>query len=206
MANGKTFGGITKEYGGGIQVWRNQYEVLAKGGTIQDLPTKRPYLIPVGTPVEITSDGKAKLLNFYKATEAVLIDGTEVKLFKNSTVAEPVIGKAIMLAPTTLTGTGKAVLIDNVVDSDTFWTVTLHEALGVIAENALLCDAAEAGADVAAYAIPNALTKQDNPLMEADTAATAAGVARGTIFADRMPFHSDAVEAALPMIIFEKGI
>jgi len=190
-----------KSFGGGFQLWRMVREVIGSGGTIQGMKTST-YLYPSGTPVEISTDGKAKILEFYKVT----LDSatTTVRVMKADALSVPQVGEFLMKAPTTLAGTGKGVTVDAIDSTNAeYHVLTLSGDLGSLVTGDLLCGAAEEGADVSAYAVPNALLRRDVYVEDGAFAGLADGVVRGTVLAERLPFMTDVVKDKLNGIVFD---
>lgn len=205
---GNKFGRRVQSFGGGHEIYRSVGENVAFGATVDRIPAVLPYVIHGGTPMMFVGDGTAKILNFYRVIEDVAVDAVIVKVLKSDAIAAPVVGWPIMAAPTTLAGTGLAVNIVSFVDNDTYYTLTLSATLGALSENDMLCDAAAAGADEAAYCVPSTLTRRDVFLQDGDYAATITGVAIATVFANRIPFYPVLMEdvKGCKSIIFEKNV
>lgn len=205
-----TFSSTQKTYGGSHFVWHEVRKRLLSGGT---LPTPLPpvgTVIPAGTPVQIDKAGEtAKLLEFFEVAAPVTAADTVVKVKAGLGLPKPDKGMAIMVAPSTLTASGKSIAATNVTydSSDNTYSFTIAaNDLGVLAIGAILVNAASVGASVKVAAIPNALTWNDVYIKEDTYAATVTGVVDGVIYADRIAPLPDSVKALLPAILFQKGV
>lgn len=95
------------------------------------------------------TESTIKILKTYVAAKAVE-SGTTILLVRDGYHHRPFVGDVVMVAPSTLTGTGTAVTI-TAVSSETdatagdVWNVTLSATLGAVAKDAVLVEAVEAG-------------------------------------------------------------
>ena len=201
--NGNTFGNKQDSFGGGYQLYRSVAEMYEGGGMIKDLPMmSSTYIYAGGTPVKATTNGVYEMLNFYKVTEAT--SGTTVKVHKAIGLGKAIQGRFLMVAPTELDGTGKAVTITSIDSSNRLFDIlTLSADLGSLSIGDLLCDASANGVDVPAYTIPNSLSRRDVVVVDGDFAGTVAGVYDARIFGNHAPYMSDAVKKAVPQIHFD---
>ena len=205
-----TFSSIEKTIGGSHFVWHEVRKSLISGGT---LPLPLPpvgTVIPAGTPVQIdTAGGIVKFLEFFEVAEAVTATSTTVKVKAGLGLPKPDEGMAIMVSPTSITGTGKAVAVTNLsfdASDNTYSFEITADGLGALSVGAILVNATAVGASAKVAAIPNALTWNDVYIKEGTHAATVAGVVDGTIYADRIAPLPDSVKALLPAILFQKGV
>lgn len=190
-----------KSFGGGFQLWRMVREVLGSGGTIQNMKAST-YLYPSGTPVEMSTDGKVKILEFYKVT--LNSATTTVRVMKADALSVPLVGEFLMTAPSALAGTGKGVTVLAVDSTNAdYHELTLNADLGSLVVGNLLCTAAADGATVSAYAVPNALLRRDIYVEDGAYAGLADGVVRGTVLAERLPLMSTVVKDKLNGIVFD---
>jgi hypothetical protein len=199
------FGYRTRSLGGGFDIFRKVDENGAFGGLADRLPVARPFIIPAGTPCKMATAGVIKLLNYFKVeTDSAT---STVRVYKGEGLAVPVLDRNIMAEPATFATAGKSVSIDAIVESDTYYTLTLSSDLGSLVDGDLLCDADSLHASTAkVYVAPDAITRRDIFLEEGDTAASATGVVRGTAYSIRLPFHTQEVEDACKLIHFEYNI
>lgn len=143
----------------------------AYGGILVN-PFKGHGKIYAGDLIEHSLDGKCKLLKSYEV--AATTSSTEVKILSGACEQGeifrhiPFVGDVLMVAPTTLDGTGKAVKVTAV--EKTFdskgkqdgWKVTLSEALGSLTKGQVLVEASEVGASVKAMVTnPNCYVEVD---------------------------------------------
>lgn len=205
-----TFSSKQKTYGGSHFVWHEVRKRLISGGT---LPLPLPSVgtvIPAGTPVQIDSaGGTAKLLEFFEVAAPVSATDTVVKVKAGLGLPKPDEGMAIMVSPSNITASGKAIAATKVTfdasDNTYSFAITAND-LGVLSAGAILVNAASVGASVKVAATPNALTWNDVYIKEGTYAATVAGVVDGVIYADRIAPLPDSVKALFPAILFQKGV
>lgn len=104
-----------------------------------------------GDLVEYKADGTGYILKTYEVAEAT--DSTTVKIVRNGYRHIPFVGDILMVAPSELSGTGKAVTV-NAVSATTatisgksvdIWSLTTSAALGEVAKGAILVEAKASG-------------------------------------------------------------
>jgi hypothetical protein len=122
--------------------------------------------IAAGTPVEYTlSTHQAKFLKVWKvkSVEADASNGTTVvTLFKNAITPKITATTVVMVAPSTIAGTGKAVAVGTLTETDTTISFTVTTtSIDSVTANALLVEAAEAGSAKAMYCKPGTLSVED---------------------------------------------
>lgn len=125
------------------------------GGKLAN-PFKGAAKIYAGDLMEYRTDENGEnptlyILKSYKVYEAA--SGTEVKI-ASAYAHIPFVGDVLMKAPDTLDGTGTAVTVTAVSKSDDYYTVTLSAALGELAVDDILVEAAAAG-DAQAMLVTN---------------------------------------------------
>lgn len=101
-------------------------------------------------------------VKFLKVWEVKSVDGTTVTIKK--TFQTPVLkaDTVIMVAPATISGTGKAVAAGAVTETADAYTITVAEgALDTVEAGTLLVEAAEAGSGKAMYCQPNNILHRD---------------------------------------------
>lgn len=72
-------------------------------------------------------------------------DNATIKVYRDGFRHVPSVGDVLMVAPTSLTGTGTAATVTAVVAEEGVWTLTLSGALGSVTKDKVLVEAAEAG-------------------------------------------------------------
>lgn len=206
MSTGNTYGASTSTFGGGIPVWRSidPNGKWQSGGVIQNLPAAGT-VIAAGHPVEInTADHTAKLANFFKIHTAPG-SGTSLKIMVFPGQPRLKAGNFIGVPPTTLGGSMTCITVGAVTYGTTYDEITIvGSSLGAPAQYSLLTEGVANGSTTA-YAQPNALTHNDVYIEDSTTVATVAGVHTGTIYAERAPYMSDVVKAALTTIKFDNA-
>lgn len=104
-----------------------------------------------GDLVEYKADGTGYILKTYEVAEAT--DSTTVKIVRNGYRHIPFVGDILMVAPSELSGTGKAVTVTAVSattatiggKSVDIWSLTTSAALGEVAKGAILVEAKASG-------------------------------------------------------------
>lgn len=203
-----TYGSKTRAYGGGVPVWFRVRQQERCGAKLSKLPVVGTVL-PAGTLVSVDqAGGTATVIKTFEVAAAVSSADTTVKVKAGARYPLLEQGDIVMKAPTTLTGTGKAVAVGEVTeeeDGTLSFTITAND-LGTLAAGDVLTIAASAGASKTMAYIPTGLTFNDVYVEEGDTAATIASVFDGEIMEDRIQPVPAAYKAALPQIKFTKGV
>lgn len=115
-----------------------------------------------------TTGPSVKILKVFEVAKDVAADGKSVLIVRNGYRHIPFIGDNIMIAPSTLDGTGAGVTVIGVnatTDSGAdVWELTLSAALGAVAKKgSVLVEAAKVGEDSKAMVTnPNAYADKDN--------------------------------------------
>lgn len=116
------------------------------GGNLAN-PFKGQAKLYAGDLCEYSIDGKVKVMKTYLVAKAA--EGTEILLVRDGYKHIPFVGDVIMVAPTSITGTGTAVTITGVEKTTDagkdVWKVTVSGALGSVAKDAVLVEAEAAG-------------------------------------------------------------
>lgn len=208
MSTFNTYGKKTTTFGGGYSVWRSvdPNGKWQAGGQVTNLPAVGS-VIAAGTPVALDTEAHtAKILNFFKIHTAVTTSDEVVKVVVADGLPRIKKGMFVGVPATTAAGTLTAITVGDVTIGDGFdsFAITAN-ALGALAKDSLLVEAAASGSAKAPYCVPNALTFNDVYLEVGDTAATVACVHTGTVYDKRVPVMSDGVKAALTGIKFDKS-
>lgn len=117
--------------------------------------------------VEFKLDGTGYLLKTYLVASDVAASDTTIKIVRDGYKHIPFVGDTLMIAPSTLTGTGVGATVTAVkATTDAtygdIWELTLSAAIGEASANAVLVEAAEAGDSVKALVTnPNAFLPCD---------------------------------------------
>lgn len=207
-----TYGQKTKTAGAPVQVWMEVSGVKTSGGTIpgfEDLPVG--FVIPQGTPVYLDeAGGTLTPIYFYELVETLTAEDTEAVLYGAAPLNAD--GGFIMVAPSTIGGTGTGVAYSAAVDNgDGTHTITIvANALGTAAAGTIYAEASEAGASavLAEASVPNGLLWNDIVKKEGGAVASGAVVDKGRIYADRIQALPTAYKQHLEYvgINFEKGV
>lgn len=155
----------SESFGGLVPLWVDDVSPrVESGGLIVNTTLVDGEILSGGTPVEYNHDTKAaKLLKSFKVKSAT-VDGTNtiVTIYRNDGKHVLNVGENIMVAPSTVAGTGKGVLVsavDNSVAYETTFTVVTAN-FDAVTTGTILVQAAGAGASVQMYAIPTDLTHE----------------------------------------------
>ena len=142
------------------------------GGVIQN-PFPAGAKAYQGDVVEYSTDGKVKLLKVYKLAKALAAADTAVLFVRDGFSHKPYAGDIVMVAPSTLSGTGKGVTLGAVTATTaTVGTATVDVwscaitagdfSESEIAKDTLFVEASEAGSSKAPYITnPNGFLEQD---------------------------------------------
>lgn len=126
--------------GGQKNSWRP-----TNGGVLQN-PYKNGGKFFQGDLAEYTLDGKVTILKTYEVSAAVGATETTVKIVRDEFRHQPEVGDILMVAPSSLNGTGTAVKVTEIDDSnEEYWSLTIASALGAVAKGSILVEGSEAG-------------------------------------------------------------
>lgn len=94
--------------------------------------------------------GEGYILKTYLVAEDAAATATEIKIVRDGYKHIPFVGDVLMIGQAKFTTKAKGVTVTAVEQSEdgSYWTVTLAEALGAVKKDAVLVEAAEAGASV----------------------------------------------------------
>lgn len=153
-----------QSFGGGLPVWVHRPGFRISGAMLTST-FRKGELIHAGSPVEYNAETHvAKILKCFKVVSAT-VDGsnTIIGLAKNFTTPELSVGMNLMVAPSTIGGTGKSVTVLAVNTSiANRYTITVVTAnMDAIIVGGYLVEAASAGSAVAMYCQPNTLLLDD---------------------------------------------
>lgn len=182
-------------YGGLVPLWVTAPSGVESGGIVVNTTLVDGEVLSGGTPVEYNPTTKAaKLLKTFKVKSAT-VDGTNtiVVIYRNDGKHVLHAGENIMVAPSTVDGTGKGVLvsaIDNSVPYETSFTVVTAN-FDSVAENTILCQAAGAGATVQPYAIVTDLTHETTVVGDQNDVGIAIGLKY--LYSQVAPYYSTAI-------------
>ena len=192
---------------GGFPIWAEIPKQVKMGGKIANTLADGEIL-PAGSPVYLDIEtATAKILKCYKIKAVATGGGTgtetyEITLFDLPLTPTPKVGEYVMVMPSTLTGTGKAVAIaalDDSVEGELTFSV-LQSAFDLPVEGGFIVQssATAAGGSKSIYCVPNSLTINDT----VGATTNLVGVARGEkyIYKNTMAPVPDVVLANIPML------
>lgn len=123
--------------------------------------------VAAGTPMMIdVANGEAKLLKMWKiktATADAEAGTTTLVIYKNDITPELKAGTVLIVAPSTLNGTGKAAapLSVSVGDDGNYSVVVTTNSFDTLSANGIICEAAETGSGKKMYCQPNSILTVD---------------------------------------------
>lgn len=183
------------QIGGGVPVWVEIPKDTVAGGMVVN-QLKMDEVLASGSPVEYDyKTKKAKILKCFKVTNVATSGANSViTILKTARTPQLYAGMNIMVAPSTIDGTGKSVTVTSVDESvDGEYKVTLVTAnIDAVSNTSYLVEAASAGAAVQMFAIPNNLTKDDTVGGDQNTV----GIPRGEkyLYENTIPAMPDVVK------------
>ena len=151
--------------GGGVPVWAKLPERRIAGGMIKNT-LKIGEKLSAGSPVAFDYVNKeAKILKCFKIKTAT-VNSTNTDLVILKTFLTPALyaGMVIMVMPSTISGTGKAVVVGNVVETETQYSLSVVTAdMDALAANGFLVESssAVAGSAKSIYCQPTNLAIED---------------------------------------------
>jgi len=162
--HGDTYVNNRQTLGGGTPVWRHQPSFRMVGGLLTSTFLKGE-LLHAASPVDYDEKTHiAKILKCFKVT-AVSVDGSNTIIKMANTFMSPTlnVGMNVMVAHSTLAGTGKGVLISAIDTSvDGSYTITvLTASINSVTVGSFIVEASAAGAGVTMYCKPNTLLAND---------------------------------------------
>lgn len=186
----------SSQVGGGIPVWVEIPKDTVTGAYLQNT-LRIDEVLASGSPVEHDyKNHTAKILKCFEVTE-VTVSGTNsvISIAKNAITPLLYAGMNVMVAPSTLAGTGKAVAITSVDQSDPdLYKITVVTAdIDDVGEGDFLVEADKSGAGAKLYAIPNNLTKDDTIGGDQNTV----GIPRGVkyIYENMIPAMPEVIKS-----------
>ena len=155
--------------------------------------------VAAGTPFEFDLASRtAKFLKAWKI-KATEVSGDNTVVTLHRTAISPVLHKstALMVMPSTLTGTGKAAYAASVEEGENVYSVAIPTAsVDALVVGGFLVEAKEVGEGKAPYAIPNHISHED---VIKGTENTLVDLARGHVYMyeNTIPAMPEVVKAAM---------
>lgn len=154
----------TNHIGGGVPVWVEIPKDVVGGGYLMN-KLKQDEVLASGSPVQYDHrTHEARVLKCFKVVNVVDSEAnSEISVLRTARTPQLYAGMKIMVAPKTLTGKGKAVVVTDVDESESdLYKITVVTAdIATVKKDDFLVEASAVGASVAPFAIPNNLTKDD---------------------------------------------
>lgn len=166
MAHYNQYVSTSAKVGGGTPVWVKFPERRLSGGMVKNL-LRVGEKVSAGTPVAYDyATHEAKLLKCFKIKTATVNGAnTDLVLYRTFMTPELYSGMIIMVMPTTLAGTGKAVVVGTVTSNvETEYRVSLVTAeVDALAANGFLVESSStvAGAAKSIFCQPDTLSIED---------------------------------------------
>ena len=154
----------TNHIGGGVPVWVEIPKDVVGGGYLMN-KLKQDEVLASGSPVQYDHrTHEARVLKCFKVVNVVASEAnSEISVLRTARTPQLYVGMSIMVAPETVSGKGKAVVVTNVDESENgLYKITVATAdLDTVKKDDFLVESSGVGASVAPFAIPNNLTKDD---------------------------------------------
>lgn len=201
--NFNAFSRRTIEFGGGVPVWA-EFPKQCEGGGLIANTFSADDIVPAASPVEFNIDTHAaKILKVYKVkTLADSVDTLSYKITLDALPGRPipVAGEFVMVIPSTITGTGKALAVPATIDTSVEGEITFEllkanfdapvvgtANTGYLAQSS----ATAAGSGKYLYCQPNSLTINDCVIATQNLV----GIARGCkyVYKNTMPPAPDVI-------------
>lgn len=185
----------SEQVGGGVPVWVEIPKDVVGGAYLKN-KLKLNEVLASGSPVEYNhKTHEAKILKCFKVTD-VTTSGTDtvITLLRTARTPELYAGMNVMVAPSTIMGTGKAVTLTSVDESESgSYKITVVTAdIATVAVGNYLVEAEASGTGKKMYAIPNNFTKDDTVGGDQNTL----GIPRGEkyLYENTIPALPDVVK------------
>lgn len=207
FTSGNNFPEGSFKVGGGRSVWYQRGRCIPGGFTVDLTDFPKGSVVSGGTPIlydEATRTAKVHVA--VKVYETAAIGDTAIKVEKllgNSTLTA---GQYVMVAPSTVSGTGTGLTIVSVDRSHEGYDVLTVAALeAAITAGTILVEADKAGAGAVIAVVPNALSYYDIYVDSDSTQFTVTAVVEGTVYERRIPPVADAVKSLFNEITFSQS-
>lgn len=190
FSTGNNFPSPSYEVGGSKPIYIEIGKELTGGFTIDLSKFPKGSVVQTGTPIAVDeSTRQAKVHIAVKVYEAAASGDTQIKVVKLSGGSTLSSGQFVMVAPTTLTGTGTGLTISSVDSTNKEYDVlTLSAALTTaIAVDAILVESDVAGAGAKIKVLPNALSRYAIYVDPSSTQFTVGAVIEGIVLDRRIP-------------------
>ena len=154
-----------QSFGGGVPIWRHQPKYRMVGGLLTST-FQKGELLHAASPVFY--DEKlhvAKILKCFKIT-AVATSGSNTLITVSNKFSTPsmYVGMNVMVAPSTIAGTGKGALVtavDSTSVANSYVITVVTSAIDTPVVGGFIVEAASAGGAVAMYCAPSTLLAND---------------------------------------------
>ncbi|WP_459187310.1 hypothetical protein ACGE0T_14370 [Parabacteroides sp. APC149_11_2_Y6] len=194
----------SQEFKGGIPVWVEIPKDRVSGGLIMNALQDMEVLAS-GSPVEYNyKTHAAKILKCFEVEATQTSDlNTIITLKKTAKTPKLYAGMNVMVAPSSISGTGKAVTLGNVDESESGkYKITVVTAdIDAVSKGKFIVEAEGAGTGKHMFAQPNNLTKEDTVGGEQNTV----GIPRGVkyIYENMIPAMPKIVKDNIELVEWE---
>lgn len=189
-----------ESFGGGVPVWINPPKRKIIGALVSN-PLRDGEKISAATPVEYTTS--THTAKFLKAWEVVDVDSTSGDITLKITKRSPELyaGMNVMIAPSTVSGTGTGYAVTTVTEDAANGVVVINETGLEPDKGDFLVEASKAGATASMYCIPTELSIEDT--IGGDI--TFVGIAQGNkyLYENTIPAMPDIVKANIKNVEWE---
>lgn len=193
-----------QEFKGGIPVWVEIPKDRVSGGMVMN-KLRDMEVLASGSPVEYNyKTHEAKILKCFEVESTTSVDlNTVIALKRTAKTPQLYAGMNVMVAPTSISGTGKAVTLSNVDESETGkYKITVATAdIDAVSKGKFIVEAESAGTGKHMFAQPNNLTKEDTVGGEQNTV----GIPRGVkyIYENMIPAMPKMVKDNIQLVEWE---
>ena len=184
--------------GGGAPVWVRIPEKRV-GGWLLENKLRDFEVLASGSPVEYDyKTHKAKIL---KCFEVVSSSDGNIVLKKTARTPMLYAGMNVMVAPSSITGTGTAVTLTSAMISETEDSYILASSGLTASAGAFIVEAEDAGSSKKMYAIPTDLTIDDTVGGDQNSGGIASGIK--VLYENMIPAMPAIVKKNIPFVQFE---
>ncbi len=206
VRNWNAYPHYSAEFESGVQIWGEPPKEYISGGMVVNKLIEGEKLAG-GSPVEFNVKTKeAKILRLFRV-DAVETQSTNTIISVAKAWDLPIVkkGDVLMVMPTTISGTGKAFVVDTLDDSgDNVSKITVAtESIDTVKVGSFLVESASeaAGTGKKIFCTPNTLTKEDTVAANQNSV----GIVRGEcyVFENVIPPMPDVIKDNLKHVVWD---
>jgi len=202
--NWNVYNSSSAKFGGQVPVWVRTPKSVESGGLIDKANLAAGEIISAASPFAFNTTTKAaKLLKIFKVKAATVVDtNTTITVYNVGNLPIVHNGDILMVLPSTLAGTGKAVAVSSLdlsVAGEASFTVVTANIDAVAAGTYLVqSSSTTAGSGKSLYCIPNTFSLEDTIVGDINTIGLAQG--EKYLYENTAPWLPAIVAAAIPML------